>query len=256
MSYVREIIKATFLQCGYLLRRRHPSETLSASLHRVSHPTGDCRFLVFNPADAIQQHHSAGAFYEIEMLQLIKTHFKGGIFLDVGANVGNHSIFIAMAFPDARVIAFEPHPDAFALLAANVSLNRLNDRISIINKALSDTCQTTTIRTPAHNLGGSTLELNIRGKSEAKYYDTCSTVIGDNFLDTKVDFIKIDVEGHELKVLSGLSNTIERMRPKIFVEVDNQTDSQVQDFLFQIGYQERFRDRASGLVRQVLYESA
>lgn len=253
MNYLRKTIKKALSRCGYLLRRRNPSEILSASLHLVSHPNGDCKFLVINPADAIQRHHSAGKFYELQILRLIETHFNGGTFLDIGANVGNHSIFVAKTFPDAKVIAFEPHPDAFAVLSANVSFNRLSDRISLVNKALSDTYHTATIRTPAHNLGGSTLELDIRGKSKADYFDICGTVIGDDYLDTLIDFIKLDVEGHELKVLSGLSNTIKEMRPTIFVEVDERTDCLVQDFLFNLGYREEFRDKNFGLVRQVLY---
>ena len=255
MNYFRGIIKAALLRYGYLLRKRNPSEILSASIHLVSHPNGDCKFLVINPADAIQRHHSAGGFHEQEILGLIKAYFKGGTFLDIGANVGNHSIFIAKAFPDAKVIAFEPHPDAFALLAANVSFNRLNDRISVINKALSDGYYTATIRTPAHNLGGSTLELQIRGRSAAEYFDICSTVIGDDYINTIVDFIKIDVEGHELKVLSGLSNTLKKMKPTIFVEVDERTDSLVRDFICHLGYCEAFRDKNAGLVRVVLYQS-
>jgi Met-10+ like-protein len=56
-----------------------------------------------------------GVFYEREELEIIATHFKGGTFVDIGANVGNHSIFAAKFLGASKVIAFEPNPTAYVI---------------------------------------------------------------------------------------------------------------------------------------------
>lgn len=238
---------------GYLIRERHPSELRSASLHRVPHSKGDCTMLVFDPADPIQHQHVLGRFYEQEILNLILRNYREGIFLDVGANVGNHIVYIAKMLPDRKIIGFEPHPEAFAILSANISMNHLNEQVNIFNMGLSDRCDEMMLSTPLHGLGQSTLESKIRGINLPKYFERCMTVVGDDIIKDHIGFIKIDVEGHEIHVLQGLQKTIKKCFPVIFVEVDNITDNLVSEFLSKLGYQEIYRDKNTGLVRQILY---
>lgn len=250
---MRRLVKDLALRSGYLIRRRYPSECQSASIHGVFYKRSELRFLVFDPADAIQAHHVQGRIYEERIIERILTYFSEGLFLDIGANVGNHAIAVVATKDSIRAKCFEPHPDAFALLSANIALNRMRDRIETFDAGLSDTEGIAQIGTPHHNLGGSTLEGNIRGRSVVHRVNSCRTCRGDDLIREAPSFIKIDVEGHELRVLAGLRCTIEKYKPPMFVEVDRDTDLQVKMLLLDLGYKEDFRDRADGLVRGVFY---
>jgi len=175
-------------------------------------------FFVSDPGDVIQRHHLRGEFYEIEELEIISEYFPiGGVYVDVGANVGNHTIFVCKFLYPSQAIIFEPNPPAIDILNINLSLNRLHFKVDSthVGVGLSDTTGIAQAVTPLANLGATRLQPTDT--------DTGITlVVGDRVLEhRKVDFIKLDVEGMEMSVLSGLKGTIDTWRPAIFVEVDN-----------------------------------
>ena len=174
-------------------------------------------FAVAGRFDSIQKHHRLGQFYEEQELALIRGAFPiGGVFLDIGANVGNHALFAAKFLHAARVIVVEPNPEACRYLVANVLMNGFERQIDLsrIGVALSDAAaEGCSVRVPRRNLGGA--RLSATGGS-------IIAVRGDDLLrDVDPDFVKIDVEGMEIKVLAGLSDMIARCRPRLFVEVDD-----------------------------------
>lgn len=171
------------------------------------------RFFVANPDDIIQSRHVCGEFYEREELALIERYFPaGGAYLDVGANVGNHLIYIAKFCAPADLIAVEPNPAALKLLEINLALNRVT--ATVIALGLSDGPGRAVVRWPANNLGAA--------RTFAEPQGGVRLIAGDElFSERKIDFIKIDVETQELAVLTGLAKTIAANRPPIFVEVDD-----------------------------------
>ncbi len=177
------------------------------------------RFFVSNRFDLIQQHHLKGEFYEQKELMLITQHFEqGGVFADIGANVGNHSLYVGLFLAPSAIIPFEPNPAVQPTLKINLLLNRLSHIVedTHIDVGLSDTNGHAEIIIPdTRNLGGAKLQ-------SADGPGSIQLMQGDLALgDREVDFIKIDVEGMEMRVLAGLEMTIKRRRPKIFIEVDN-----------------------------------
>lgn len=111
------------------------------------------RFFISDESDVIQQMHAAGHWYEAEELKLIERHYQGGTFVDVGANVGNHSLFAAIVL-GAPVIAFEPNPPAFRNCLYNFLLNELSDRAIVHNIGLSDRSSNASAGvSPYRNLG-------------------------------------------------------------------------------------------------------
>lgn len=190
------------------------------------------QFTITNKTDVIQRCHNNGVFYEPEELAIIGQWFKpGSIFCDIGANIGNHSIFALKLLKASQSILFEPNPVAIEVLKSNMHINGLRKLadMSFLGLGLSDTAATgLSIRARARNLGAGRLT---EGGGDIQ------TIQGDQALaDRQVDFIKMDIEGMELRALAGLSATIARCRPTMFVEVDNGNNAGFMDWVAANGY--------------------
>lgn len=146
-------------------------------------------------------------FYEHKMLEFIQKNYKG-TFIDIGAYIGNHSIFFNL-FCQAQVHAFEPvYTDD---LVHNAMLNEAD--ISVYSYGLSDSEGEMMAwdRSGGHNSAATSLK---EGKGvQVKTLDS---------FNLKPDLIKIDVENMETQVLKGAEQTITKHKPAIFIEiVDN-----------------------------------
>jgi FkbM family methyltransferase len=132
-------------------------------------------------------------------------------FVDCGANIGNHSVFLGHRF--RSVIAVEAHPANFRLLQVNCS----GSRYILVNKAASDVRQDVRMKTVGVNMGGT--KITDAGPSDHSPYviteaDRLDCIVGDQ---EEVEFLKIDVEGHELQVLRGAPNLLGK-KPVIMFE--------------------------------------
>lgn len=168
------------------------------------------------PRDPIQRKHRRGMFYEKAELEQIKAHLPlRGIFVDIGANIGNHSLFVAGFMSPRKIIPFEPNPAACKLLLANITMNGFTDLFDLTHLGLGLADQAGDgfgVKGTARNLGAGRLDA---GEGDIR------TIRGDDALAAyDVDMIKIDVEGMEMDVLRGLSATLRRSRPMIMIEVD------------------------------------
>ena len=189
-------------------------------------------FTVTNGKEKIQQHHARGQFYEAEELEIIRQYCRPGqIFCDIGSNVGNHAIFALKFLRVTKVIVFEPNPDLVEILLSNLALNGVLDLCdtSHLGFGLSDQAQSgLSIHAPNRNLGAGRL---------VEDGGDLAVIRGDDALaGQRVDFIKIDVEGMELKALSGLEETIRANRPTLFVEVDRENTDAFGDWVKAHGY--------------------
>lgn len=145
-----------------------------------------------------------------------------GLFLDVGANNGVYSLIASGARQGVRIVAFEPFPPVLELLRENIRLNGLEDRISVVEIALSDEPGMFPIYLPdqAHGLVETSASLQkdfIAGSESAMMVQTRR--LDDVPLDAAVSVIKVDIEGFELEFLRGAEATIARDRPFIFAEM-------------------------------------
>ena len=160
--------------------------------------------------------------YELNELRFIRRRFRGRTMLDIGANIGNHSLYLAPNFKDIH--AFEPNPITADRLRQNIELNRA--AIHVHEVGLGDADAKLEFRSSdTGNLGGGSFTATRFPVSH------CLQVVqGDGYIADRgirnVDFIKLDVEGFELKVLDGLAKTIERDRPVIVMEYDGRRGSQ------------------------------
>lgn len=198
-------------------------------------------FFVGNRNDTIQRHHMFGEFYEQEELGIIARHFApGSVFVDVGANVGNHSLFVGLFLDPAAIVPIEPNPAAIPLLRLNLLMNNLSAIVeeAMIGIGLSDSLENAVPFTAStNNIGGTKMQVTDTPGSIALFP-------GDFlFAEKSVDFVKIDVEGMEMRVLAGLAATISRCRPNLFVEVDDGNVPAFEMWLTENDYRlvERFR---------------
>jgi len=169
------------------------------------------------PHDPICREILLNGFYEREILRgmCALAPDKSGTVLDVGANMGNHTIYFSREF--ARVISFEPVPRNCWLLQANLHLNDIRN-VTLIQKGLSSERGTLHFRTIATNTNSAVADAS---RGDADHDVSAEIVPGDEALADRSDrivLIKVDVEGDEPKVLQGLAKTITTHRPLIFFE--------------------------------------
>lgn len=172
-----------------------------------------------DPNDEIAREILHFGAYEKRNIDLMRQLTEGdrSTFLDVGANLGNHSILLSRDFE--TVAAFEPNPPTFERLQANLALNALSN-VRPFQFGLSDRDADLPFRVdPGSNPGASHfLEAAAEGDMKLSVRNG-DTVIADNGL-SPVSAIKIDVEGHEEQVIAGLTKTISADQPIVFFEWD------------------------------------
>jgi len=176
--------------------------------------------------------------YERENLKLIlKSIKKDSVFIDVGAHIGYYSIILGKKLLDGCVISFEPSKENYLKLVRNIALNNLQHIIKAYRFALSDKNEEKTLFLNKYNDGGNSLEKSpCDSISEEKIncfrFDDLNPV-----KYSQIDFIKIDVEGHQNKVLDGMKRTIVKFSPSFLIEAQKKKEQdQIIDFLKQFGY--------------------
>lgn len=156
----------------------------SFRLHHLA--SGTERGALFNPD------------YNLPELDFLREHApQGGVFVDVGANVGTYAVALARHVgPAGRVIAIEPLPSAGARLAFNAQASQLTN-LTLVKAAAGDTEGTLKIETDGGNLGAS--HVSATGDVEVPAHRLL-TILTDAGI-ARVDALKIDVEGYEDRVL-------------------------------------------------------
>jgi FkbM family methyltransferase len=202
--------------------------------------TAQCHFWTM-PYDSICQSIILNGFYERELLQGMCTLVKDkkGIALDIGANIGNHSLFFSKYF-DA-VISFEPVPNNCLLLKANLFLNQTQN-ITLIEKALSNTNTKMGIdKGNSRNTNNTISELSKKDE-DATNQIMIDVAVGDELIEAlnlkqRINLIKIDVEGHEPFVVEGLRKIISANQPIVYWEAFNKEEAEkTKVLLMEMGY--------------------
>jgi FkbM family methyltransferase len=195
-------------------------------------------FFVTEYTDTIQRHHLRGEFYEDHELRMMRKYFGGGIFVDVGCNVGNHSIYFASLENCRSVIAFEPNPNVLKNLLVNLALNGLSKKVVLHQFGLADVSCNAKLSIPRLNAGGASFLKNPDRSDEfSSEINDIPLMRGDDILgDEKISLMKIDVEGLELECLKGLDSVLRNSKPILFVEVTHETRPDVESFLSDRNY--------------------
>jgi FkbM family methyltransferase len=151
------------------------------------------------------------------------------VILDIGANVGTHSLAFAHAF--TKIHAFEPNRSLWASFERNVSINGFAN-VTLHKLGLADRNGELKLYLIAKNNFGlgtfSTIEQYDLPLEEA---GSSTVVIGDEYLlsrnITDIDAIKLDVQGFEQEVLRGLAKTLANERPFVWFEIGPGTQAKI-----------------------------
>lgn len=137
---------------------------------------------------------------------------RGRTMLDVGANAGFHALTAGLFF--RRVVAFEPTPATATRLERNIMLSALR-HIDVKRFALSNRIGEASFAVDPGHCGANRIGDRPAAQSITVPLRTLDSIAADV---GRIDFIKIDVEGHECEVLEGAKETIAQDRPHLFVE--------------------------------------
>lgn len=159
------------------------------------------------------------------LLKLFSLCKQGFTILDVGANIGHVALNMAQKVgKNGKVFTFEPEPRNFRSLQKNIALNPwATDRIVAVNEGMGSSPGVFTMYLVNKlNRGGNRILLNQNGQEHTEKVEIRVAVI-DQFIReqkiTRVDLLKIDVEGFEYEVLKGAEETLKAYKPTLFVEL-------------------------------------
>ncbi len=160
--------------------------------------------------------------YEDHLWNTIQSRLPdNGVFFDIGANIGWYSLHAA-CLSKARVFAFEPGKTALQYLKRNILLNGLSENITLTEKVVGledETCHFSN-DTVGHALNHVLTEGEVGINSCDLQSVSIDKFVSDHQI-SRIDLIKCDIEGGELKFLQGAHNTIQRFHPLLLLEVNS-----------------------------------
>lgn len=181
---------------------------------------------------------------------------RGDVVVDCGSSVG---IFTLVALQVGAVVyAFEANPATFQILRRNIELNGLGDVAHTYNTALSDKVGSATLYAADHFTGTSSLSRDwakeyLRVDDKITALQTPVTTLDDALDELKrVDWLLIDVEGHEDALLRGASSLLERTE-RIIIEVSHKNSKEVREQLLRHGFSESARGTPESTLRYYLF---
>tara|TARA_B100002051_G_C16727553_1_gene636216 strand:+ start:1013 stop:1795 length:783 start_codon:yes stop_codon:yes gene_type:complete len=187
----------------------------------------------------------SGSFYELDLLEYMRWVLKkreGGnpakLVLDVGANIGNHAVFIG-TFIAEHVLAIEPNPESVTQLRENLKNNLEN--YTIHDCALGESSGHGRVHMPenaTNNLGMAKIVTEDGGPIRVRTLDELIIDRNENQeMVMPVSGMKIDVEGMELFVLKGACDTLQHDYPELFIEAATPSQlAEIKEFLGVFGY--------------------
>jgi FkbM family methyltransferase len=191
-----------------------------------------------------QDHHR-------ELVPLLSRHIPGdGAVIDVGAHAGQFARMFAAIARRGHVFSFEPSPYARSILQTALRWRAVSN-VTVVAKGLGDKPGVLELATPIKRRGGlgyGLAHVAAAGEDAASQRrDRVEITTLDAFVSehglTRVDFIKVDVEGFEGRVLAGAETTLRRFRPALLLELHaghlargGDTAEGVADFLAGLGY--------------------
>lgn len=219
------VIKLRFIAQKQIKKNKSKIEAFSPAWVRIK----DAGYLKLDPSDFIDYELYTTGDFEPTLKRLfkalLKPHYNA---IDIGANIGYFTLVLANLLPQGKVFAFEPTPNMYQKLQQNLEKNKIGN-VQLFKNAVLDQNRPIEINIPTQKIKNSG-RASIRNIEQIATKTHVDGICIDSLLDkfSKIDFIKIDIEGAEHLALKGMQNLINRDKPFIAFEL---TDN----FLKQLG---------------------
>jgi len=171
-----------------------------------------------------------GRFYEPREIAYLKEHVPpGSALLDIGANVGNHAVFVAKTRPDVQVVVLEPEPRGVEIIKRNVELNQL-DNIDTSRLGLAVAATRDPLFLQFRNSISSTR------RSQDGLGIEVPAITLEELLSEHTRFVKMDIEGMELEVLAPAVRKLKEFQVSVMLEVLSPNRVQYENFIREKGF--------------------
>ncbi|TDO23141.1 FkbM family methyltransferase [Pedobacter duraquae] len=149
-----------------------------------------------------------GSYHEIFIDEIynFESHTPSPLIIDCGANIGLATIYFKLKYPNAQIIAFEPDPNIYAALSANVRSFGFKD-VNCENKAVSDVDAMLDFWLEGGHSGKVVAHTANHTSSQVKAV-RLKTILQEH---EKIEFLKIDIEGHETALIPDLAEELNRV---------------------------------------------
>ena len=163
-------------------------------------------------------------FHELRELMFLHRFLKPDmVFVDIGANLGEYTLFAAKRLTQGKVLAYEPANKMYRLLNENISLNQF-DNIITFQIGLSNEVGTLPLYNAASGNTNEGLSTLYPSDTSTSITEHISLAIFDQEFEklklTRLDFIKMDIEGAELSALWGSKNVLQKFKPLVLIEIN------------------------------------
>lgn len=168
-------------------------------------------------------------YYEIEVLELFSKYIPvESIICDIGANIGNHTLYFKKYFRPEHIYAFEPIKETFEVLEKNIKANYIKN-ITCFNQAIGKRVGKASPLYVKNNMGGTSIACSEEGDIEVVPLDDLKII--------PPKFVKIDVEGYELEVIEGMKKILEQYSPTLWIEIFSANLYIINRTLNELGYE-------------------
>ncbi len=216
----RHVVRA--LQKRYATRTRAPE----ARWVTIDDYDGDLKLTITRGS------HNGGTIFwhgfhsRNEVAALSRLLSPSAVFIDAGAHLGEFTLFAAKRLTEGRVLALEPMEPVFRLLEHNVKQNGLSN-VALGRMALLDRAGALTLyggfAPPEGAFDDDTVATSFSGYGRTIEIGEAPAITLDEAVQTfelpRVDVIKMDIEGAEIRALRGAEQTLKRWRPALILEV-------------------------------------
>lgn len=211
LRFLRETFKA-----GLSLYAERDQESIASALNKLySDPKEHQDVTLLN--GTLKNISRFDAIYQIHEVIIPQSYrFKKGgkkaYIIDGGGNCGMSLLYFKWLFPDSYVEVFEPNPVLASSVASSVEHNKW-DNVRVHNKALTgDDSHSAKLRIPCGNMMGSSISSSFEQTSSESQYVEVETEPLAPYLETPVDYLKLDIEGAETGVINQIADRISHIK--------------------------------------------
>ena len=170
---------------------------------------------------------------EPETIEWIRSFESGGTFFDIGANIGVYSLFCASIHPDCQIVSFEPHNGNIMRLIDNKNLNGFKN-IRAEQMIISDDRSRSEFIEKSSEVGSSGSQMADGGSFNTF---SISFLVYFAFNYPIPNYVKIDIDGQELRVVQGMRETLkEKCLKSVLVEADPGSKEQIVQIFIENGF--------------------